>query len=300
MKHFTKIFFFVLFFAFGKLQAQVINNLVIFCNDGEKFTVVLDGFKRNEVPQTNVKVEMLDQVKYKAKIIFDNKKLADVNTTITFNDNGYECVFSLDKIGHKKYKLNYLSAKLMPGFVEKNNSNTTGNSNVNGNTNTSVPVVDTVKPPPPEPPSGNPMDDNMNQNISLGGKKGAIKVDQNGVIKVNPGNGNMGISIKKHPKANCPNPVTKEEFEAFEDNMKKQITEADRELIGNSFIENNCLLSSQVKEAMKLFKTERSQIDFAKKSYTATKDFEKFSITIDGVVSQSGKDELKKYIDENK
>ena len=294
-----KIILLLLFSVALVAQSQVINNLVVFCNDGEKFTVILDGFKRNAEPSNYVKVDFLDQKKYKIKVIFVNPKFGDVNTTITFFDNGYECKFSLDKTGRKKYKLNYLSAKLMPGFVEKNSTNTT-QTNSNGTNTSPAPIVDTVKPPPPEAPSGNPMDQNMNQTLNIGGKKGGLKVDPNGTMSVGPGNGAVSINIKKHPKANCPNPVTKEEFAAFKENMSKQTSEEDKQLIGNSFIDNNCLLSSQVKEAMTLFKNERSQIDFAKKSYSATKDYEKFSITVDGVVSKSGKDELTKYIEDNK
>ena len=277
-------------------QSQVINNLVIFCNEGEKFTVILDGFKRNVSPQSNVRIEFLDQKHYKIKIIFENTRINDVDDGITFFKTGRECIFSLDKKNNHKYKLHYSSDKAMPGFEKPNNVNT-----ANTTTNTSPPpIVDTVKPPPPEAPSGNPMDQNINQNLNIGGKKGAIKVNPNGTMSVGPGNGAMSINIKKHPKANCPNPVTKEEFAAFKENMSKQTTEEDKQLIGNSFIDNNCLLSSQVKEAMTLFKNERSQIDFAKKSYSATKDYEKFSITVDGVVSKSGKDELTKYIEDNK
>jgi hypothetical protein len=98
------------------LKAQVINNLVVFCNEGERFTLILNGLKENQIPETNVRVEGLDLKVYQVRIIFENPKLKEHETTLTFYRTGKECVFALNKHG-KKHTLDYVSEKEIDGFL---------------------------------------------------------------------------------------------------------------------------------------------------------------------------------------
>jgi hypothetical protein len=98
------------------LKAQVINNLVVFCNEGERFTLILNGIKENQTPETNVRVEGLDLKVYQVKVIFENKKLKDHTSTLTFYRTGKECVFALNKHG-KKHTMDYVSEKEIDGFL---------------------------------------------------------------------------------------------------------------------------------------------------------------------------------------
>ena len=98
------------------LKAQVINNLVVFCNEGERFTLILNGLKENQTPQTNVRVEGLDLKVYEVKVIFENKKLKEHTSTLTFYRTGKECVFALNKHG-KKHTMDYVSEKEIDGFL---------------------------------------------------------------------------------------------------------------------------------------------------------------------------------------
>lgn len=64
------------------------NNLVIYSQDGLKFTVILNGIRQNAIPQTNVKVTGLNAPNYQVKLIFENKMPdLDKNTYLT---NGAE------------------------------------------------------------------------------------------------------------------------------------------------------------------------------------------------------------------
>lgn len=127
MKHF--LFLFILFFLnYRFVDAQVINNLVVFSNEGEPFTLILDGLKENQTPQTNVRVVGLDLKVYQVKVIFQNHKLKDVNTTLTFFRTGKECVFGLNKKGSKKHTMDYVSEKEIDGFLTSNPPPVTNNS----------------------------------------------------------------------------------------------------------------------------------------------------------------------------
>jgi hypothetical protein len=105
------------------VKAQVINNLVVFCNDGP-FTLILNGFKMNENPQTNVRVESLDLKVYEVKIIFENHKFKDHSTKLTFFRTGKECVFALNKHGRRKHTMDYVSEKEIDGFIPAANPET--------------------------------------------------------------------------------------------------------------------------------------------------------------------------------
>ena len=98
------------------LKAQVINNLVVFCNEGERFTLILNGLKENQTPATNVRVEGLDLKVYQVRIIFENPKLKTHETTLTFYRTGKECIFALNKHG-KKHTMDYVSEKEIDGFL---------------------------------------------------------------------------------------------------------------------------------------------------------------------------------------
>ena len=111
---------FVLVLVTGNLivKAQIINNLVIFSNEGQPFTLIINGLKENQTPATNVRVQGLDLKAYAVKVIYENKKLKDANTTITFFRTGKECVFGLIKKGKKKHTIDYVSEKEIDGFLD--------------------------------------------------------------------------------------------------------------------------------------------------------------------------------------
>ena len=108
--------FFVVIFFFLAINgwAQVVNNMVVFCNDGEPFTLILNGERINMEPQTRVKAEGLTLKKYQTKVIFKNGNIKEANTTITFFNTGFECEFSLNKKGKKKYKIEYFTERKIP------------------------------------------------------------------------------------------------------------------------------------------------------------------------------------------
>ena len=58
------------------------SNLVFFAENGEKFTIVMNGLRYNEAPATNVKLTDLMPTTYKVKAIFQDPALGEVTKTI--------------------------------------------------------------------------------------------------------------------------------------------------------------------------------------------------------------------------
>lgn len=66
----------------GVLMAQK-SNLIFFAENGEKFTVVMNGLRYNEVPATNVKLtDLTAPAVYKVKVLFEDVMLGEVTKTI--------------------------------------------------------------------------------------------------------------------------------------------------------------------------------------------------------------------------
>lgn len=66
------------------------NNLIIFSQDGNKFSVVLNGLQQNSMPETNVKITGLNAPNYKVKIIFANGAVPSFDQTVYLMEGGTE------------------------------------------------------------------------------------------------------------------------------------------------------------------------------------------------------------------
>ncbi|MDQ3108466.1 MAG: DUF4476 domain-containing protein [Bacteroidota bacterium] len=64
------------------------NNLVVFSQDGDKFSLIVNGLRQNEKPETNVKVTRLNAANYKVRVIFENAGLAPIDQNVFMSDAG--------------------------------------------------------------------------------------------------------------------------------------------------------------------------------------------------------------------
>ncbi|CAN5186000.1 hypothetical protein BH09BAC5_BH09BAC5_26800 [soil metagenome] len=64
------------------------NNLVVFSQDGDKFSLIVNGLRQNEKPETNVKVTGLNAPNYKVRVIFENGNLAPIDQNVYMMDGG--------------------------------------------------------------------------------------------------------------------------------------------------------------------------------------------------------------------
>lgn len=89
---------FMLMAAFAFAQA---NNLVVFSQDGYKFTLIVNGLRQNENPETNVKVTGLTAPNYKVRVIFADANLAPIDQNVYMmyggeDLHGKELICSID------------------------------------------------------------------------------------------------------------------------------------------------------------------------------------------------------------
>lgn len=109
---------------FINAQPQPVGHLTIFSEDGDKFFLVLNGERQNNIAQTNLRVEDLTQPYYNAKIIFEDQSLMEINKNFlqitdangVFMDVTYK--IKRDKNNTGKMKFNFFSMNpVVQGFV---------------------------------------------------------------------------------------------------------------------------------------------------------------------------------------
>jgi len=107
-------------------QPVPVGHLTIFSEDGDKFFLILNGERQNNVAETNLRVEDLNQPYYNAKIIFEDKSLLEISKNylqIADADGAFQDVtYKIKKDKTGKPKLNYFSmVPVRQGYVAPSN-----------------------------------------------------------------------------------------------------------------------------------------------------------------------------------
>ncbi|MBK9636595.1 MAG: hypothetical protein IPO63_01770 [Bacteroidetes bacterium] len=63
---------------FSQVNAQI-SNVILFTENGERFTAILNGVRQNNEPETNIKITGLNAEFYKLKVIFESSALGEKN-----------------------------------------------------------------------------------------------------------------------------------------------------------------------------------------------------------------------------
>ncbi|MEA1873693.1 MAG: DUF4476 domain-containing protein [Bacteroidota bacterium] len=92
----------------GCLFAQN-SNLIIFSDQGEIFTVYLNGVQQNQKPRANVKAVDLNADFYKVRLEFNNKSIPTMNKSVWFETPGMEYTFNIIQKKNGKYALRPVS-----------------------------------------------------------------------------------------------------------------------------------------------------------------------------------------------
>ncbi len=297
-------------------------NLVFFTENGERFTLVLNGVRQNAQPETNVKITDLIAPNYKVKVIFEDTKLGEVDKNLIFGQ-GTETTFVIKKNNKGEYVIRYMNevplAQAAPPAqgqsvtvytttpppaatttVTTQQTTTTygGNQPQNGNVSMGININD------PE------LGVNFNMNVSgtgVAGTTGSTSTTttttytesttvssggytepvQQQTVYVMPGyNGPVG----------CPWPMTPQDFASVKNSISSKSFDETKLTVAKQVISSNCLTSSQVKEIMLLFSFEDTRLDLAKWAYGYTFDIGNYYKLNDAFTFESSIEELNEYI----
>lgn len=272
-------------------QFGPVGHLTIFSEDGDKFSLILNGELQNDVPQTNLRIEDLNQPYYNAKIIFADKLLLEVsknNLQITdfegvFMDNTYKIKRDKNKSG--KMKMNFFSAiPVQQGFVAPSNvhvihygqprevivvqepvrggttQTTTTTTTQNGGVNVGVGV----------------NIGGINMGVSISDPMGGEVVTQTTTTTSsshsthtnhdghNHGNQNNHTDTRGCGGKSC---INSSDYNAAMSTIKKQSFEDTRLKTAKQVIAANCLNVDQIMQIANTFSFEDNKLDFAKFAY---------------------------------
>ena len=297
--------------TFAQLNGPV-GHLTIFSEDGDKFTLILNGEVINDVPQTNLRVEDLNQPYYNAKIRFEDKSLMDIsknNLMLTdvdgiFSDVTYK--IKRDKNNKTKMKLNYFSSiPVRPDFIPPSNvhvihygqprpapvvvqQTTTGVAQTTTTTTTQT--------------GGATMGvgvnvGGVNMGITINDSMGGGSVTQTTTTTTTNVGGTHAVDYDQ-PVRGCNGRtcMTSGNFNAALATIKKQSFEDTRLKTAKQVITANCLNVDQIIQIANTFNFEDNKLDFAKYAYDYCIEPRNY-FKLNGIFSfSSNVDELSDYV----
>lgn len=261
---------FIFLLNFTAFAQNHIGHLTIFSEDGDKFFLVLNGELQNDIPQTNIRIEDLNQPYYNAKILFEDKTLAEIsknNLALTdvdeiFCDVTYK--IKRDKNNKSKMKLNFFSMiPVQQNYVRPSNvyvvhygqpavsvSQTTTTTTVNTGTNMSVGM--------------NAGGVNVGMNININEPVGMVTETTTTTSHAGHNHDHGGVRDR-----GCNNryAMAPADFSSALATVKKQNFDDTRLKTAKQIVSANCLKPEQIVQIANVFGFEESKLDFAKFAY---------------------------------
>ncbi len=299
------------------------NNLVVYSQDGLKFTVILNGIRQNAVPETNVKVTGLNAPDYQVKIIFDNKT-ADLNQNVYLMNGGeatqnVEYSYSIKKKKDSSYKLSFNSDA--PIAIHGNDYESDPQQTVVLYTPVNAVAVNSVTTTTTHTTGTNTNMDGGNIGINMNGLGVSMNINVNdGMDDMNSTHSTTTTSTtystttsssgdvfdNRPPHTTyvlqgyngvygCPSPIGENDFENAKASIKSKAFDDSKLTMAKQIIGNNCMLCSQIKELMLLITFEQTRLDLAKFAWSHNLDKGNYYKLNDAFTFESSIDELNKY-----
>lgn len=277
--------------------------LTIFSEDGDKFFLILNGEKQNNIAQTNLRIEDLPQPYYNAKIIFENNTLGEIsknNLMIADVDGAFMDVtykIKHDKNGLPKMSsIPFSSIPVRQGYVAPSNvyvvhygtpaaqttitQQTTTTTVGNGNTISAGVNVGGI---------------NMNVSINDPYATGTVQTTTT-TTTTSTNTNNTVVNTPKQAGCNNAYAMLPGDFTSATATIKNQNFEEGKLSTAKQIAGSNCLNANQIAEICKLFGYEDSKLDFAKFAYTHCVDTNNYFKINNVFQFSSSTDDLNEFI----
>jgi hypothetical protein len=249
-------------------QYAPVGHLTIFSEDGDKFQLVLNGELQNDIPQTNLRIEDLNQPYYNAKILFQDKSLIEIsknNLMITdadrtFQDVTYKIKRDKNKIG--KMKMNFFSMiPVQQGYIAPANVYVMhyGHPEMNvgySQTTTTTTTQDGMSV------GANVNMGGINMNVNINEPYGTTVTETTTTHTSN--NTNYNHEEPRHRGCERKYAMSSANFNNALATVKKQGFDETRLKTAKQIASANCLDVNQIMQLATIFGFEESKLDFAK------------------------------------
>lgn len=307
---------FLTLLTFG--QIQPFGHLTIFSEDGDKFYLVLNGERINDVPQTNLRVEELVQPYYNAKIIFEDKERQEISKNFLqiadadgiFMDVTYK--IRRDKNKPTKMKLNFFSMiPVVPDFVPPSNvfvtrwGQPTAAQQIIVQQTAPVGVVQQTTTT-----TTTGVNTGVNAGVNVGGVGVNISINDpvfsasttvtetttvttGGTVVQQP---REVVVVDNNPTCVNKRPMNPNDFNAALQTIKRQGFDDSRLKTAQQVAQNNCLNTNQIIEICKIFGFEETKLTFAKFAFDSCVEPRNYFKVNDVFSFTSSADELNDFI----
>lgn len=318
MKRFSLLFTLILALGLTSGAFAQLSNLIFFTENGERFTVILNGIRQNPSPETNVKVTDLIAPNYKLKVIFDDPALGELDKNLMFNQ-GTESTFVIKTNKKNEYVVRWMNeVPIAQALPPAPNQQVVVYTTQAPQTTTVTQTTTTVSDSYGQPEQGNvsmginindpELGVNINMNVNGGGVSSGSQVtttqtttsystttSTNDYQSAQPVQQTYVMPGYNGP-VGCPYPMHPGDFQSVKQSIASKTFDDTRLTIAKQVISSNCLLSDQVKEIMLLFTFEDTRLELAKYAYGYTFDIGNYYRLNDAFDFESSIEELNDYI----
>ena len=310
---------------FAQVNAQL-SNVILFTENGERFTAILNGVRQNNEPETNIKITGLNAEFYKLKVIFESSALGEKNFNLAI-ELGMESTYVIKKNNKGEFVLRFMSSVVMaqaPRNVPEQAVVAYHVNPVATPTQTSQ-TISTTTTTTSQGSNVDPGSVNMNMGVNVDGMGGGISINVSGMDE---GMGNSSSTVHTQTtttttttvsgahtptptppptqvvylpgysgQVGCPVPMSKQDFSDLNATISSKTFEETKFTIAKQVLNDRCLFVSQVKEIILQFTFEQTRLDFAKYAYDRTYDVGNYFKVNDTFTFESSTEELNDYID---
>lgn len=296
----------ILLFPLCAMAQQPLGDMTIFSEDGDKFFLVLNGQRQNDVAQTNVRIEDLNQPYYSAKIIFADNTLGEISKNIPIADPStnamMDVTYKIKRDNKGKLKIRYFSA-IPPeqNYVAP----------------ADVYVMHYGAPPPPaatrvtQQTTTTTVGNTVGANVNVNGMNVGVSITDpyaNGTVTqttttttTTTGYADDTYYEEEHHRSGRRHgedcyPMNKSDFEQAKQAIANASFAETMLSTAKGIIASNCLSAEQVVQICNLFSFEESKLDFAKCAYPRTVDRNNYFKVVNAFTFASSKEELNNYI----
>lgn len=304
------------------LQARAQNsNVILFTENGERFTAILNGVRQNDKPETNVKITGLNAEFYKLKVIFESTALGEKNFNMAIQ-LGMENTYVIKKNNKGEYVLRFMSAVPLAEAPRSTPQQTVIVYHANPSAAPApVETTQTVTTTTTTTGTsmGNPNDVNVNMGVNVNGMGGGININVSGmdggvmqessttVTHTTTTTTTGGMSAPPPPlpvvyvpgyngPIGCPVPVSPGDFDDLKQSIASKSFEETKFTMSRQVLQDRCMTVSQVRQIMLMFTFEQTRLDFAKFAYDRTYDVGNYFKVNDAFTFESSIEELNEYM----
>lgn len=303
--------------AFANAQWQPTGNLTFFSDNGQKFYVILNGEKYNNVAETNVRIEELPNPYYSCKIIFENPAIPEIskNMVMVTDQNGVfmDVTYRIKQGSNGKYTIGAFPYSFIP--AQQNMARPAGASVYrygvpgqlyNYNTQpTAVSSTTTVVTQPSQTvvvtqpvPTMSVNVPGMSVNVNAPIVPATTTVVSTPTYSTQTTYTSQTNYSNNAPNNNygCRTAMNPNDFQAAKQTVANTSFDETKLSTAQSIVSSNCLSSDQILSLMNTFSFEQSKLDFAKAAYQNCVDKNNYFKITNAFSFSSSKEDLNNYI----